>query len=61
MAINPDNLDAVLALIRQLESALLGLRKVRWYVPKGAGLDTLDKLIDEIENNLAVVKRRVVQ
>lgn len=61
MATKADNLDEALALIRQLESALLGLRQIRGYVPKGAGLDTLDQLIDEIETNLAGIKRRVMQ
>lgn len=56
-----DRLDVVLALIKQLESALLGLRQVRGYVAKGAGLDTLETLISELEVNLAQLKRRLTQ
>lgn len=56
-----DKLDVILALIRQLESALLGLRQVRGYVAKGAGLDTLEILISELEVNLAQLKRRLTQ
>jgi hypothetical protein len=38
MAYDSDSLDAILALIKEIESALLGLKQLRGYAGKGPGL-----------------------
>ena len=57
----PDSLDTILALIKQMEGVVLGLRQVRAYVGEGVGARMVDVLIEESETGLAAVKRRVIQ
>lgn len=54
-------LDAILALLKQLEITLLGLQQLRGYVGKGAGQQILELLIQEAETNLAEIKRKLAQ
>jgi hypothetical protein len=61
MAYDSDTLDEILALIKQMDSALLGFRQLRAYIQPGAALHQLDQLIEELEVNLAKVKRRLLQ
>ena len=56
-----DQLDTILALIKQLEVTLLGLQQLRAYVGKGFGQQMLEVLIDEGEKGLAEVKRKLSQ
>lgn len=53
-----DSLKTILALIKQLEATLIGLKQVRGYV-QGVGRHMLDELIDEGETKLAEIKRKV--
>ena len=50
------SLEAVLALIKQMEVTLLGLKQVRGYLDNRAGREIVDRLIEEGEANLADVK-----
>jgi hypothetical protein len=56
-----DSLDAILALVKQLEATLLGLRQLRGYVGGSAGEKMLQILIEEAEAGLAEVKRKLIQ
>ena len=56
-----DSLEIILALIRQLEATLLGLKQLRGYVSQGIGKDMLEELIEEGEEKLAEVKRKLIQ
>lgn len=60
-AYDSNSLDAILALIKQIEFALIGLKQLRGYVGKGPGLQMVESLIAEMETNLAETKRRLVQ
>ena len=57
MVYDSDTLDEVLALIRRMEVALLGMEHLR----NNAKLQELDPLIQEMETNLAALKKRLVQ
>lgn len=50
-----------MALLKQMESTLLGLKQLRGYVPAGVGQKMLEILIEDAEANLAKVKRRIIQ
>ena len=56
-----DYLDVILALIKQMEAILLGLRQLRGYVGDGVAEHMLEVLIEEAENGLAEVKRKLIQ
>lgn len=56
-----DSLDIILALMKQLESTLLGLKQLRGYVGQGVGQQMVEELIEEGENKLAELKRRLIQ
>ena len=58
---NSESLDAILALIKQMESTLLGLKQLRLYVGKGVGQQMLELLIEDAEAKIAEVKRRIIQ
>jgi hypothetical protein len=58
---NAESLDTILALIKQMEATLLGLKQLRGYIGTGAGQQMLEVLIEESEANLAEVKRRIIQ
>jgi hypothetical protein len=58
---NADPLEIILALIKEMEIALLGLQQLRGYVGKGPGQQMLELLIHETETNLAEIKRRLTQ
>jgi len=60
MSKGSDRVDTIFALIKQLESTLLGLRQLRRYVGKGVGLQMLEVLIEEAEAKLAEVRKRLV-
>lgn len=61
MAHDSDNLDTILALIKQIESALIGMKQLRGYLGNGPGLQMVEAIIEEMETNLAQVKRKLVQ
>ena len=56
-----DSLDAMLDLVKQLETLLLGLRRIRAYVGNGVGLRMLDEVIEEAETKLAEVRSKLIQ
>jgi hypothetical protein len=56
-----NSLDTILALVKQLEATLLGLRQLRSYVATDLGLQMLDLLIEEGEEKLAQIKRKLIQ
>jgi hypothetical protein len=56
-----DSLDIILALMKQLESTLLGLKQLRGYVGQDVGPQMVEELIEEGENKLAELKRRLIQ
>lgn len=51
------SLEAILALIKQMESTVLGLKQLRDYVGNGIGREMLELLIEEGEAKLAEIKR----
>ena len=56
-----DSLETILALPRQLEGTLLGLKRLRGYVGGGVAQHMQDELIDEGETKLAELKGKVLQ
>jgi hypothetical protein len=56
-----DWLETVLALIKQLEATLLGMKQLRSCIGKGDGSEILEVLIEEAETKLAEIKRRAIQ
>jgi hypothetical protein len=56
-----DSLEMILALLRQLEATVLGLKQLRGYVGQGVGQQMVEELIEEGENKLAELKRRLIQ
>jgi hypothetical protein len=55
-----ESLEIILALLRQLEATLLGLKQLRGYVGQGVVKDVLAELIEEGEAKLAEVKRKLI-
>lgn len=55
------SLDKIIALIRQIETTILGLRQLRGYVVSDLGRHMLDALIEEAEAGLVEIKRTLVQ
>ncbi len=53
--------DTILALIKQLETTLLGLKQLRDYVGQGVGQRMLDLLIEDGEEKLAEIKHELIQ
>jgi hypothetical protein len=56
-----DSLEMILALLRQLEATVLGLKQLRGYVGQGVAQEMVEELIEEGENKLAELKRRLIQ
>jgi hypothetical protein len=56
-----DSLEMILALLRQLETTVLGLKQLRGYVGQGVGQEMLEELIEEGENKLTELKRKLIQ
>ena len=61
MPLDSDSLEAILDLVKQLETTLLGLRQIRAYVGSGVGLRMLDEVIEEAERKLAEVRKKLIQ
>jgi hypothetical protein len=59
--IDDNALETVLALINQLEAALLGLKQMRALVVEGAEQQTLESVIENSETRWADIKRKVIQ
>jgi hypothetical protein len=55
------SLYTIIALIRQIEATILGLRQLRGYVASELGRHMLDALIEEAEAGLVEIKRTLVQ
>ena len=60
MISDPETLDSVLHLIKQMEATLLGMQQLRSYT-QGPGKAMLELLIEEAEQNLAEVKQKLSQ
>jgi hypothetical protein len=56
-----DSLEMILALLRQLEATVLGLKQVRGYVGQGVAQEMVEELIEEGENKLTELKRKLIQ
>jgi hypothetical protein len=56
-----DSLETIFALIKQMESTLLGLKQLRHYVGKGIGSEMLEVLIEEGDATLVEIKRKLIQ
>jgi hypothetical protein len=56
-----DSLETMLALLKHMESTLLGLKQLRRYIGKGVGSEMLEVIIDESETHLAEIKRKLIQ
>lgn len=61
MLIDDNSLETILALIQQLEAALLGLKQMRAYVGQGAEQEMLESAIAHNETKLAEIRRKVIQ
>lgn len=59
--IDDNCLETVLAIINQLEAALLGLKQLRAYVVQGVEQQRLESVIEKSETKLAEIKRKVIQ
>jgi hypothetical protein len=59
MSTDLESAETILALLKQLEATLLGLRQLRGYVGKGPGLMMVDLLVVEGEKKIAEVKSKV--
>ena len=59
--IDDNCLETVLAIINQLEAALLGLKQLRAYVVQGVEQQRLESVIEKRETKLAEIKRKVIQ
>lgn len=58
---NDDSLETILALIKQLEIMLLGLKQLRGYVGHGVAQQMIEELIEEAETKLGEIKRKLIQ
>jgi hypothetical protein len=56
-----NSLETTLALMKQMESTLLGLKQLRRYVGKGPGQQMLESIVKEGETRLAEIKRKLIQ
>jgi hypothetical protein len=56
-----DQLDMVLACLKQMEATVLGMKQLRGFIGKGSGQEMLDALIVEAEEKIAEMKRRIMQ
>jgi hypothetical protein len=56
-----DSLEMILALLRQLEATVLGLKQLRGYIGQGVGQQMVEELIEEGENKLTELKRKLIQ
>ena len=54
-------IDTILALIKQMEDTLAGLRILRSYVGGGIAAEMLEVLIEEGESKIIEVKRKLIQ
>jgi hypothetical protein len=59
LSIDLESAETILALLKQLEATLLGLRQLRRYVGKGPGLMMVELLVVEGEKKIAEVKSKV--
>jgi hypothetical protein len=59
--IDDNCLETVLAIINQLEAALLGLKQLRAYVVQAVEQQRLESVIEKSETKLAEIKRKVIQ
>jgi hypothetical protein len=59
--VDTHNLDTVLALIKQMESTFHGLKQLRNYVGKGAGMHMLEILIEDCDAKLSEIKQKITQ
>jgi hypothetical protein len=58
----PDDksLETILALIKQLEANILGLKQLRGYFGNGLGQEMLEVLIEESQTKVAEIKRQII-
>jgi hypothetical protein len=59
--VDDNSLETILALLKQMEATLLGLKQLRGYVGKGVGQQMLEVLIEEADAKLTEIKRKVIQ
>ena len=56
-----NSLEAIFALIKEIEARLLGLKQLRAYIRPGVERETLESLLEHSETKLAEIKRKVFQ
>jgi hypothetical protein len=59
--VDDNSLETILALLKQMEATLLGLKQLRGYVGNGVGQQMLEVLIEEADAKLTEIKRKVIQ
>ena len=60
MSTDLESAETILALLKQLEATLLGLRQLRGYVGRGPGLMMVELLVEEGEKKIAEVKSKLM-
>jgi len=55
-----ESTETILALLKQLEATLLGLRQLRGYVGKRPGLTMVELLVEEGEKKIGEVKCKLM-
>lgn len=60
MSYGYDSLEDVLACLKRMESIVLGLKQLRNFVSKGAGVEILDSVIAEAESQIEEIRRKVI-
>lgn len=61
MPVTDESLETILALLKQMETTVLGLKQLRGIIGNGVGHHMLEMLIEEAEAKIREVKRRIIQ
>jgi hypothetical protein len=54
-------LETLYEYLKRMESTLLDMKQMRHYVGHGLGKEMLESLIEEAEEQLADIKRKIIQ
>ena len=54
-------LETLYECLKRMEATLLGMKQMRHYVGHGVGKEMLESLIEEAEEQLADIKRKIIQ
>jgi hypothetical protein len=56
-----DVLETLYECLKRMEAILLGMKQMRLYVGHGVGKEMLESLIEDAEEQLADIKRKIIQ